>query len=134
MTRICFKPVPSLPQSTGFVTSPAGVILLRIIALLICAFMIAASFCNLPDKLNSQGGQQTSSGGVIPDKPTNDSKRNDQGARGLPAFQGLLELLPDQVTENALVVWQHGRDNQIAVVSVGLLTCLTAIILAGPVR
>lgn len=96
--------------------------------------MIAAIFCKLPDKLNSQSGQQTLSGGVIPNKPTNDSKPNDQGTRALPEFQDLWELLPDQVTKNAQVVWQYGRDNQIAVVSVGLLTCLAAIFLAGPVR
>lgn len=124
----------SLPQSTGFVASPLGAILLRILALLICAFMIAASFCKLPDKSSSPVGQQTLSGGVVPNKPTNESKPNEQGTRGPPAFRDLLELLPDQVTENARVVWQHGRDNQIAVVSVGLLTCLTAIFLAGPVR
>lgn len=124
----------SLPQSTSFVASPVGVILLRILALLICVFMIAATFCKLPDKINSQGGQQTLSGGVIPNKPANDSKPNDQDTRALPAFQDLWELLPDQVTKNAQVVWQYGRDNQIAVVSVGLLTCLTAIFLAGPMR
>lgn len=133
-TRICIKTVLSLPQSTGFVASPLGVILLRILALLICAFMIAVSFCDLPDKLNSQSEQQTLSGGVVPNKPTNDSEPKDQGSGGLPSFQGLLELLPDQVTENARVVWQHGRDNQIAVVSAGLLTCLTSIFLGGLVR
>lgn len=127
--RLC-----SLSQTTGFVASPLGVILLRILALLICSFMIAASFCKLPDKSNSPGDQQTLSGGVIPNKPTNESKPNEQGTRGPPAFQDLLALLPDQVTENARVVWQHGRDNQIVVVSLGLLTCLTAIFLAGPVR
>lgn len=124
----------SPPQSTGSVASPLGVILLRILALLICSFMIAASFCKLPDKSNSQDGQQSLGGGVIPNKPTNDSNPNTQGTQGMPAFQDLLELLPDQVTENARVVWQHGRDNQIAVVSFGLLTCLTAIFLAGPIR
>ncbi|TNM87209.1 hypothetical protein fugu_007439 [Takifugu bimaculatus] len=121
-------------KRTGFVASPLGVILLRILALLLCAFMIAATFCKLPDKSNSPGDQQTLSGGVIPNKPTNESKPNEQGTRGPPAFQDLLALLPDQVTENARVVWQHGRDNQIAVVSLGLLTCLTAIFLAGSVR
>lgn len=96
--------------------------------------MIAATFCKLPDKLNSQSGQQTSGGGVIPNKPANDSKPNDQGTQALPAFQDLWELLPAQVSKNAQVVWENGRDNQIAVVSVGLLTCLTAIFLAGPMR
>lgn len=124
----------SLPQSTIFVASPVGVILLRILALMICVFMIAATFCKLPDKFNSEGGQQTGGGGVIPNKPANDSKPSDQGTQALAAFQGLWELLPAQVSKNAQVVWEKGRDNQIAVVSVGLLTCLTAMFLAGRMR
>lgn len=93
--------------------------------------MIAVTFCTLPDKLNSQGGQQTPGGGGL---PANDSEASERGTRALPAFQGLWELLPEQVTENAQVVWQQGRGNQMAVVSVGLFTCLTAVFLAGPVR
>ncbi|CAG07536.1 unnamed protein product, partial [Tetraodon nigroviridis] len=121
-------------KSTGFVASPVSVVLLRILALLICVFTIAATFYKLPNTLNSQVGQQTLSGGVIPDKPANDSRASDQEAPAPTAFQDLWELLPDQLTDSVQVVWQYGRNNQIAVVSVGLLTCLTAIFIAGPIR
>lgn len=114
--------------------SPVSVVLLRILALLICVFTIAATFYKLPNTLNSQVGQQTLSGGVIPDKPANDSRASDQEAPAPTAFQDLWELLPDQLTDSVQVVWQYGRNNQIAVVSVGLLTCLTAIFIAGPIR
>lgn len=117
-------------------TSPMGVILLRALAFLMCAFLAATIFCDLPDQPSSHGGSQTLSGGVIPPKPKvhNESTPNDDSSGATPVWQGLLELLPDEAVENAKLVWQHGRDNQLAVVSVGLLTCLTAVFLAGPAR
>lgn len=113
-----------------------GVILLRALAFLICAFLVATSFYELPDQLTSPSDPQTLSGGVIPPKPkiSNESTANTESSRGVLAYQGLLELLPDKAIENAKLVWQHGRDNQLLIVAVGLLTCLTAIFLAGPVR
>lgn len=126
----------SLLQSSSSVSSPMGVILLRILSFLICAFLVATSFCALPDQNTSPSDPQTLSGGVIPPKPkvSNESIPNNVSSEGVSTWQSLLELLPDQVTENAKLVWQHGRDNQLAVVSVGLLTCLAAIFIAGPVR
>lgn len=125
-----------LPQTTHSVSSPASVIVLRALALLICAFLVAVSFCKLSEKSTSPSTPQTLSGNVIPPKPkpSNKSTTNNGGSGGVPGFQDLLELLPDQVTEHAQLVWQHGRDNQLVVVSAGLLTCLTAIFLAGPAR
>lgn len=113
-----------------------GVILLRALAFLICAFLVATSFYGLPDQPTSTSGPQTLSGGVIPPKPkpSNESIPNNKSSEGVPGWQGLLELLPDKAMENAMLVWQHGKDNQLAVVSLGLLTCLIAIFLAGPVR
>lgn len=49
-------------------------------------------------------------------------------------LQSLVQLLPDVVSENSKLAWQHARDSQIAVASVGLMTCLTGIFLAGPSR
>lgn len=120
-----------VPQSTYSVSSPVIIILLRILTLLICAFLVAASFDKLPDKFASFVGQQT-----IPakPKPSNDSTSNNQSNGGVHVLQGLLELLPHQFIETAEFVWQYGRDNQLAVVSVGLLTCITAIFLAGLMR
>ncbi|KAG8002748.1 hypothetical protein GBF38_015302, partial [Nibea albiflora] len=123
-------------KSSYSVSSPTGVILLRALAFLICAFLVATSFYELPEQLTSPSGTQTLSGGVIPPKPkpSNESTHNQESSDGVSVWQGLLEMLPDKATENAKLVWQHGRDNQLAVVSVGLLTCLSAIFLAGPVR
>lgn len=111
-----------------------GVILLRALAFLICAFLVATSFCGLADQHASSSGLQTLSGGVIPPKPHNESIPKNTSNESVNVWQGLLELLPDMAVEKAKLVWQHGRENQMAVVSVGLLTCLSAIFIAGLVR
>ncbi|XP_070696352.1 transmembrane protein 201 [Pempheris klunzingeri] len=123
-------------KSSYSASSPIGVILLRALAFFICAFLVAASFYELPDQPVAPSGPQTLSGGVIPPKPnpSNESSATTESSEVVPVWQGLLELLPDKAIENAKLVWQQGKDNQLAVVSLGLLTCLIAIFLAGPVR
>uniref|UniRef100_A0A3Q4MG46 Transmembrane protein 201 n=1 Tax=Neolamprologus brichardi TaxID=32507 RepID=A0A3Q4MG46_NEOBR len=123
-------------KSAQSLSSPMGVVLLRALAFLICAFLAATIFCELPDQPSSPDGSQTLSGGVVPPKPQvhNESTHTDNSSRVLPVWQSLLELIPDKAIENAELAWQHGKDNQLAVVSVGLLTCLTGIFLAGPAR
>lgn len=126
----------SFVKSSHSPSSPVGVILLRALAFLICAFLIGTSFCELPDQSALPRASHTLSGGVTPlkSKPYNESTPKNESSGDVPVWQGLLELLPEKAIENAKLVWQHGRDNQLSVVSVGLLTCLTAIFLAGPVR
>ncbi|KAM8754754.1 transmembrane protein 201 [Acanthopagrus schlegelii] len=123
-------------KSSYSTSSPMGVILLRVLSFLICAFLVSTFFGELPDQRTSTSGPQTLSGGVIPPKPkpSNESTPNKERSGGVPVWQSLLGLIPDKAQENAKLVWQFGRDNQLAVVSVGLLTCLTAIFFAGPVR
>ncbi|XP_029291936.1 transmembrane protein 201 isoform X2 [Cottoperca gobio] len=117
-------------------SSPTGVILLRALTFLICAFLVATSLCALSYQLASPSDPQTLSGGVIPPKPkpNNESAPTNESTEGVPVWQGWLEMLPDEAVENAKLLWQNGKDNQLAVVCVGLLTCLTAIFLAGSVR
>ncbi|KAG7227087.1 hypothetical protein INR49_022434 [Caranx melampygus] len=125
-----------LRTSSYSLFSPIWVTLLRALAFLLCAFLVVTSFCKLPDQTLSPSGPQILSGGVTPPKPLNESthKNEGNGGNGDPVWQGLLELIPNQAIENAKLVWQYGRDNQLAVVSVGLMTCLTAVFLAGPAR
>ncbi|KAF7657739.1 hypothetical protein LDENG_00022720 [Lucifuga dentata] len=122
------------------VTSPMGVILLRVLTFLTCVFLFATAFCGLTDQPASPSDPQILSGGVVSPqpKPYNESTPKNESGGSVPVWQGLLDLLPDKAVEKAAekagLVWQYGRDNQMAIVSVGLLTCLTAIFLAGPVR
>lgn len=123
-------------KSSYSASSPLGVILLRALAFLICAFLLATSLYASPDQASSTATPQTLSGGVIPPKPkpSNMSNTVNETSESVPVWQSVVDLLPDKAMESGKLVWQHGRDNQLAVVSVGLLTCLTAIFLAGPVR
>ncbi|XP_034551636.1 transmembrane protein 201 [Notolabrus celidotus] len=123
-------------KSSYSVSSPLGVILLRAFAFLICAFLLAISLYPSADQSTSSVDPQTLSGGVIPPKPkpSNKSITNNETSGVMPVWESVKELLPNRTIESAKLVWQHGRDNQLAVVSVGLLTCLTAIFLAGPSR
>ncbi|XP_018521672.1 transmembrane protein 201 [Lates calcarifer] len=127
--------IKSFVKNSYSLSSPVGVTLLRALAFLICAFLVATVFFELPDQPLSPSGPQTLSGGITsPPKPFIESTPKNESSADVPVYQGLLELLPNKALENAKLVWQHGRDNQLAVVSVGLLTCLTAIFLAGSAR
>ncbi|XP_068607938.1 transmembrane protein 201 [Brachionichthys hirsutus] len=123
-------------KTSNSVPSSMTVILLRALAFLICAFLLATSFFILPDRLTSPSGSQTISVGVIPSnpKPSNKSTLNNESGGVMHLWQGLLEMIPDEVFAHSTLAWQHGRDNQLAVVSAGLLTCLTGVFLAGRVR
>ncbi|XP_071763500.1 transmembrane protein 201 [Centroberyx gerrardi] len=123
-------------KSSYSITTPLGVILLRLLAFLTCAFLVATAVCGSADQAASPSAPQTLSGGVVPPKPKpyNRSSPNNETSGAEHVWQGLVELLPDKAIEKAKLVWQYGGDNQMAVVSVGLLTCVTAIFLAGPVR
>ncbi|XP_053281604.1 transmembrane protein 201 isoform X1 [Pleuronectes platessa] len=125
--------VKSFEKTSYPPSSPMGVTLLRALAFLLCAFLIATSFWEFPDQLLSPTAPQTLSGGVTP-KPVNESTTKNESTGDPTVWQGLLELIPNSTIEDAKLVWQHGRENQLAVVSVGLLTCLTSIFLAGPAR
>ncbi|KAK2897756.1 transmembrane protein 201 [Channa argus] len=132
--------VNNFVKSSYTLSSPMGVILLRAIAFLICAFLVATTFCQLLDQSALAdwlvSDPQTLGGGVTSPKPKpyNESAPKNESSANMPVWQGLLELLPDKAIQNAKLVWQHGRSNQLSVVSAGLLTCLTAIFLAGPTR
>lgn len=123
-------------QSSYSFGTPVGVILLRVMAFLTCAFLVATALYGSGDQTASAGAPQTLSGGIIPPKPapSNKSTPKNGSSEAGQVFQDLLELLPEEAVENAKLVWQYGRNHQMAVVSIGLLTCITGVCLGGPVR
>lgn len=109
---------------------------MRALAFFFCAFLVGISFCEYLDQPALPSSSQTLNGGVTPPqlKLYNESIPNNESSGNMPIWHGLLDLVPDKAIEGAKLVWQHGRANQLAIVSLGMLTCLTAIFLAGPVR
>ncbi|KAJ8016607.1 hypothetical protein DPEC_G00008990 [Dallia pectoralis] len=121
-------------KSSYSFSTPVGVIFLRVLAFLTCAFLVSTATYGFENK--TQSAPQTLSGGIIPPKPTpsNESTPNNGSSEAEQAWQNFLELLPEESVENAKLVWQYGRNYQIAVVSIGLLTCITGVFLGGPIR
>ncbi|KAJ3586161.1 hypothetical protein NHX12_012562 [Muraenolepis orangiensis] len=124
-------------KTASSIGPPAGIILLRVLAFLTGSFLLGVVFSGWSGWPASPGDLKNTLGdGVAPPEPA-PQKGSDQGGNsssGERVWQSLLGLLPDTAAEKARLGWQYGRDNQMAVASVGLLTCVTAILLAGPVR
>nr|XP_057940274.1 transmembrane protein 201 [Doryrhamphus excisus] len=103
---------------------PLGVVLLRCLAMLICAFLLTTSFY--------QSGNQSaaSSGGLNPSQPPIRNVSDSSDGR----VGGLLGLLPCSLVDYAKLLWLYGQANQMVVVCLGVSTCLIGILLAGPSR
>ncbi|XP_036387960.1 transmembrane protein 201 [Megalops cyprinoides] len=121
-------------QSPYTSTTPGWVIFLRVLAFLTCAFLLAVALYGPGEPLASSSPPQTQSGGVSVPKPTPGHGPVNGSTEDRRAWPQLLGLLPDEALENVRLLWNCGRDHQVAVVSLGLFTCVTSIFLAGPIR
>ncbi|CAB1329740.1 unnamed protein product [Coregonus sp. 'balchen'] len=132
-SRDCDK---AFVKSSYSFSTPVGVILLRVLAFFTCAFLVATALYGSGDQTAPAGAPQTLSGGIIPPKPApcNESTPKNGSSEAGQVWKDLLELLPVEAVENAKLVWQYGRNHQMAVVSIGLLTCITGVCLGGHVR
>ncbi|KAG5282257.1 hypothetical protein AALO_G00054010 [Alosa alosa] len=119
--------------------TPARVIFLRFLAFLFCVFLVAVTLCDT-DTSDGQSAPATLSGGVAPPKhaQVNESASEQNASTdGWPVGQmwsEMVNLLPEEVLEKGRLLWQNGSDHQTAVASMGMLTCLTSVLMAGPVR
>ncbi|XP_061528667.1 transmembrane protein 201 isoform X1 [Phycodurus eques] len=106
---------------------PLAVVLLRCLSFLICAFLLAMPY---------SADRQPSSNGQSPLQPGahNVSAADSDSEGGARVWQSLLELLPDTLVEYAELSWLFGQANQMAVVCVGLSSCLLGLLLAGAGR
>ncbi len=119
-------------QNTYSLTTPAWLILLRVLAFLACAFLVAVALSGSGDVASSIS--QTLSGGVNPPKRPLQNDSESKAEKGSMMWDDLVGLLPEKAMENARLVWQSGSNHQMAVASVGLLTCITGVLMAGTVR
>ncbi|XP_073794642.1 transmembrane protein 201 isoform X3 [Danio rerio] len=119
-------------KNTYSLSTPAWLILLRILTFLACAFLVAVALSGYVDE--SPSVTQTLSGGVVPPKRVLQNENESKTDEGSLMWDDLMGLLPEKAVENARLFWQSGSDHQMAVASVGLLTCITGVLMAGPVR
>ncbi|XP_072831548.1 transmembrane protein 201 [Vicugna pacos] len=115
---------------SSVVKAPVQVIVLRALAFLACAFLLTTALYGtnnpfapggpLPPALPPGGN-----GSAAPDNGT---------APGAEGWRQLLGLLPEHVAEKLHEAWALGQSHQVGVVTLGLLTCLLAMVLAGRIR
>ncbi|KAJ8371060.1 hypothetical protein SKAU_G00110880 [Synaphobranchus kaupii] len=126
-------------KNTYSFPTPVRVIFFRVLAFLASVFLVSVGVYGSGDPsasgsstLQSPGGGATSSGSA-PYNGTAQAHVNSSTGVG-PAWEALLGLVPDDILENARLALLYGRSHQMAMVSLGLVTCLTSILLAGSPR
>lgn len=126
-----------LVQNSYTVSTPAWLITLRALAFLACAFLVALAVYGSGDLSSSSDGSRILKGGVAPRKHSlqndTEAKVND-GTKSGQMWSDLVGLLPEEAVENAKLIWESGSNHQMAVASVGLLTCISGVLMAGLVR
>lgn len=123
-------------KSSYTVSTPAWLVTLRALAFLACAFLVALAVYGSGD-FSSSDGAHILKGTVTPPKRAlqNDTEAKvSDGTRSGQMWSDLVGLLPEEAIENAKLIWESGSNHQMAVASVGLLTCVTGVLMAGPVR
>ncbi|XP_072553482.1 transmembrane protein 201 isoform X2 [Salminus brasiliensis] len=124
-------------KSNYSLSTPAWLVALRTLAFLACAFLVAVAIYGSGDLSSQPNSSQTLSGGVAPPKHAlqneTDSKAN-SSTKTVQMWNDLMGLLPEEAVKNVKLIWKSGSNHQMAVASVGLLTCITGVLMAGPVR
>lgn len=126
-----------MAQSTHSLSTPGWLITLRALAFLTCAFLLTVAVYGSGDFSSLPSSSQTLSGGVAPPKHVlqNETEaKTSNSTKTVQMWNELMDLLPEQAVENVKLIWQSGSNHQMAVASVGLLTCVTGVLMAGPVR
>ncbi|KAM6219049.1 transmembrane protein 201 isoform 1-T1 [Rhynchocyon petersi] len=112
------------------VKAPVQVIMLRALAFLACAFLLATALYSTGDPFTPGAAlppalPPSGNGSTAPDNST---------AQGSEGWRQLLGLLPEPVLEMLREAWTFGQSHQTGIVVLGLLTCLLAMLLAGRLR
>lgn len=112
--------------------------MLRALAFLACAFLVALAVYGSGDLSSPSDGSYIPKGGVLQPRNTlqNDTqaRQSNDSIRSGQMWSDLVGLLPEEAVENAKLIWESGSNHQMAVASVGLLTCITGVLMAGPIR
>ncbi|NXO37157.1 TM201 protein, partial [Locustella ochotensis] len=130
-------------SSSTSITTPAQVILLRFLAFLSCALLVLMALYGSGDPFSLS----TAVPAAVPPGPasvwnrTGASPRAGSGSEsgsgsGSPGrgWRDLLRLLPERLLQSLSAAWAYGKNHQMAVAVLGLLTCLLAMFLAGRIR
>lgn len=123
-------------SSSTSITTPAQVILLRFLAFLSCAFLVLMAVYGSGDPFSLS----TAVPGAVPSGPVRNrtglSPSDSDSGSATPGrgWRELLHLLPERLLQSLSAAWAYGKNHQMAVAVLGLLTCLLAMLLAGRIR
>lgn len=122
----------SFPQSfcSSAVKAPVQVIVLRALAFLACAFLLATALYGTSDPF----APGVSLPPALPPGGNGSAVSDNSTAPEAEGWRQLLGLLPEHMTEKLQEAWAYGRSHQTGIVVLGLLTCLLAMLLAGRIR
>ncbi|XP_051946715.1 transmembrane protein 201-like isoform X2 [Xyrauchen texanus] len=121
-------------KNTYSLSTPAWSILLRVLAFFTCAFLVAVAFSGSGDpELSFKVTQPLRGVAAPPNHPLKNGSET-KANESTKMWADFVGLLPEEAAKNAMLVWKSGSDNQMAVASVGFLTCITAVLMAGHVR
>ncbi|XP_066462693.1 transmembrane protein 201 [Eleutherodactylus coqui] len=115
-------------SNSSFVRIPAKVVLLRCLAFLSCVFLVSVALLGTRDLFSVSIKNSTN----LTNEARNKSQAGDAGRPSL--IEKVIGVLPERTLENLNEAWHFGRDNQIGLAVLGLLTCVFAMILAGRIR
>ncbi|KAJ8257629.1 hypothetical protein GJAV_G00187910, partial [Gymnothorax javanicus] len=118
-------------KNTYSIPTPMRVILLRVATFLAAVFLVLVGMCRSGDPSAPSNTLHSNSSSSAPDNSTALPLGNNSGGG---VWGGLMGLVPDGVLQNGRSMLIFGRTHQMGVISLGLLTCISGILLAGPVR
>ncbi|NWY65868.1 TM201 protein, partial [Erithacus rubecula] len=132
-------------SSSTSITTPAQVILLRFLAFLSCALLVLMALYGSGDPFSLSTAGPAAGPAAGPSGPTSLQNRtgasrdrgsdsDKDGGSSRRGWQELLLLLPEHLLQNLSTAWAYGKNHQVAVAVLGLLTCLLAMLLAGRIR
>lgn len=127
-----------LPQSfyaasaAASTTTPIHVLALRFLAFLSCSILIAMALYGSGNPFSPEPAGPPPAllarNGTEPVAPGNGT------LLGLPGWREMIHLLPEQLLVVLSAAWSYGKNHQVAVVALGLLMCISAMLLAGRIR
>lgn len=121
-------------------------ILLRFLAFLSCTFLVLMALYGSgdpfslstavpaagPASVRNRTGPSPRAGG---DSGGDSDSGSGSGSAGPGrGWRDLLHLLPERLLHSLSAAWAYGKNHQMAVAVLGLLTCLLAMLLAGRIR
>ncbi|XP_053137064.1 transmembrane protein 201 isoform X2 [Hemicordylus capensis] len=121
-------------------TTPIPVIALRFLAFLSCAILVAMALYGAGNPFSPELTTPPPPrpvpvrNGTAPTPPAAAATPGNGSVLEILGWQELVQLLPEQVLETLRAAWTYGKNHQMAVVLLGLLTCFLAMLLAGRIR